>query len=268
MRFPMMAMLVIVLPASGQHTPDEKEKKNPAIGNPAAIAEGAKLYAVSCAACHGPDGTGGRGPNLVRRSAWHPLTDDGIFSTVRHGVPGADMPPTKLEDQATWNLVAFVRALTAPASEAKLPGDPAEGEKVFWSAKAECSNCHAIRGRGSRTGPDLSTIGSTQPATLLRESILQPSKDSSFLGRESITVTLNTGTILTGTAKNRTNYSLQLLDAKGDLHLISMGQVKGLKIQGGSGMPDDYGKKLSAAELQNLIAYLARQTARPVEDRK
>lgn len=248
-------------PARSQHT-DSKEPKNPAIGNPEAIAKGAKLFAGSCAACHAPDGSGGRGPNLVRRAAWHPLTEEGTFDTIRNGVPGADMPATKLPDDETWNLVAFVHALTKPASETNVPGDPSAGEKVFWGSKAGCSNCHAIRGRGNRMGPDLSIIGGSQPLTLIRESILQPSKDPSFNGRESVTATMKNGTILQGIARNRSNYSVQLLDAKGELHLLSMADLKELTILSRSAMPDDYAKRLSADEMRDLLAYLARQTTR------
>src|SRR5215211_5771864 len=124
-----LTFILGALPTQAQHTPSGKELKNPAIGNPVAIGKGAKLYAASCAGCHGPDGSGGRGPNLVRRASWHPLTDEGTFDTIRNGVPGADMPPTKLSDEDTWNLVAFVHALTGPAIETTVEGDPAAGEK-------------------------------------------------------------------------------------------------------------------------------------------
>jgi len=100
-----------------QHGQYLNESKNPAIGNPRAIAAGEALWATSCAGCHGPDGSGGRGPNLVRRALWHPLTDEGIHKTIREGVPGTDMPPTSLSDEQTWSLVAFVKSLTGPASE-------------------------------------------------------------------------------------------------------------------------------------------------------
>ncbi len=227
------AVLLARLPVQAQHAESGKESKNPAIDNPDAIAKGAKLYAGSCAGCHGPDGSGGRGPNLVRRAAWHPLTDDGTFNTIRNGVPGADMPPTKLPDDQTWDLVAFVHALTGPASETFVEGDPAAGEKIFWGSKAGCSNCHAIRGQGSRMGPDLTIIGGSQPLTLIRESILQPSKGPSFRGKESITVTMKDGTVIQGLARNRSNYSLQVVDRHGDLHLISAANVKGIECLGG-----------------------------------
>src|SRR5258705_13449217 len=126
--FALLAGLLLSVGLMAQHGQYLNDAKNSAIGNPKAIAAGAKLWATSCAGCHGPDGSGGRGPNLVRRVLWHPLRDDDIFRTIRNGLPGADMPPTKLSDEETWNLVAFLHALIGPASENNAPGDPKAGE--------------------------------------------------------------------------------------------------------------------------------------------
>ena len=128
MSLPTLILLAALLLQHGGYLGDSK---NAAIGNPEAIAAGAKLYATSCAGCHGPDGSGGRGPNLVRRAAWHPLSDEGIFNAIRNGLPGADMPPTKLDDDQTWKLVAFIHAISGPASENKVPGNPEAGQAGF-----------------------------------------------------------------------------------------------------------------------------------------
>ena len=110
---------------------------------------GTKLFMGSCAGCHGPDGGGGaRGPNLVRRSLWHPLSDDAIFQVIRKGVPGTDMPPTKLTDEQTWNLVAFIHALTGPASTNPVPGDPAAGKAVIGGEGRMLElSCHSRKRR-------------------------------------------------------------------------------------------------------------------------
>lgn len=260
----LLAVLLAVVPLAAQHGQYLSESKNPAIGNPESILAGAKLYVTSCAGCHGPDGSGGRGPNLVSRSLWHPLSDEAIFNAIRNGVPGADMPPTKLPDDQTWNLVAFIHALTGPASENNVPGDAAAGEQLFWGGKAGCSGCHPIRGRGARMGPDLSNIGS-RPLATIRESILEPSKNLSLLGNEAVTVVLKNGDAIKGIARNRSNYSLQIVDAKGALHLLSMTDVKELTILEHSPMPGDYAKRLSRDEVRDLLAYLAHQTARAPE---
>jgi putative heme-binding domain-containing protein len=259
MRF--LAVVLLAAPLAAQHGRYLSDSQNAAIGNPAAIAAGAKLYATSCAACHGPDGSGGRGPNLVRRPVWHPLSDEDIFSTIRNGVPGADMPPTKLPDGETWNLVAFIHALIGPANESSVPGNPEAGRQIFHGAKAGCVDCHAIRGAGGRLGPDLTNIGS-RPLALIRDSILKRSKDLYLLGNESVSVVLNNGQSIQGVARNRDNYSLQVVDKQGNLHLISMADVKELTISPRSAMPTDYGQRLSKQELEDLLAFLAHQTIR------
>jgi len=261
-----MRAFALVLTAAclyAQHGRYLSDSKNPAIGNPQAIADGAKLFITSCAGCHGPDGGGGaRGPNLVRRSLWHPLSDEAIFQVIRNGVPGSNMPPTKLTDEHTWNLVAFIHALTGPASTNAVPGDPLAGRAVYWSSKAGCSNCHAIRGQGGRMGPDLSNVGGSRPLALIREAIVEPAKDLYYLGNEAATVLLKNGQTLEGVAKNRSNYSLQLVDTKGILHLIPMSDVKKLTLSASTSMPGDYLKRLTKDELRDLLAYLAAQDLR------
>lgn len=257
-----LAWVLLAAPVLAQHGRYLNDSRNPAIGNPEAIRAGARLFGASCAGCHGPDGSGGRGPNLVQRTVWHPLSDDAIFQAIRKGVPGADMPPTNLSDDQTWNLVAFIHSLIGPASENPAPGDAAAGRQIFWSAKAGCSRCHAIRGQGGRLAPDLTNVGGSRPLALIRESILQPSKDLFYLGNEAATVTLKNGRVLDGTARNRDNYSIQLVDAAGKLHLIPMTEVRELALSEGSSMPGDYAKRLTRQELQDLLAYLARQDSR------
>ena len=259
--------IVLALPLIAQHGRYLRESENSAIGDPQAIAAGAKLYANSCAGCHGPDGSGGRGPNLVQRTLWHPLSDEAIFNVVRKGVPGADMPPTNLSDEETWNLVAYLHALIGPAAENPAPGDSEAGRKVFWSTEAGCSSCHSIRGEGGHTAPDLTNVGGSRPLAVIREAIVDPSKDLFLLGQEAVVVKLKNGQVINGVARNRNNYSLQVVDTNGDLHLLSMLDVAELTISGSSPMPGDYAQRLSEQELQNLLAYLARQTLRPLQAR-
>jgi putative heme-binding domain-containing protein len=262
----LFAFALFTVPLLAQHGRYLSDSKHPAIANPQAIAAGTKLFMGSCAGCHGPDGGGGaRGPNLVRRSLWHPLSDDAIFQVIRKGVPGTDMPPTRLTDEQTWNLVAFIHALTGPASTNPIPGDPAVGKTVYWGAKAGCSNCHAILGTGGRMGPDLSNVGGSRPLAVIREAIVEPAKDLSYLGNEAARVVLKNGQRLNGVAKNRSNYSLQLVDTKGILHLIQMSEVKQLELSESTPMPTDYPTRLSKEELRDLLAYLAVQDIRAGE---
>jgi len=255
--------LAAVLPVAAQHEKDEGKKKHPFIGDPQAIEAGRKIFAAGCALCHGSDGQGGRGPNLRERVFWHPLDEETLYKAVQKGIPGSEMPPANLPEEQAWQVVAYVRSLTSPAIEGPLPGDPRSGEELFWG-KAGCNQCHRIRGRGGMLGPDLTNIGGTRPLPQLRDAILDPDADV-LPGYRAVTVVLKNGKTLRGVARNRTNYSLQLQDADGNLHLLSMAEVRELTLSKGSPMPKDFGKRLSAKEIDDLLAYLSQQSIRPVE---
>ncbi|MFN0102466.1 MAG: c-type cytochrome [Bryobacteraceae bacterium] len=246
-----------------QHVQDEdKKKRNPAIGNIAAIAAGEKAFNEGCAVCHGQGGQGGRGPNLSHGGVmWHTLTDEATFKRIKEGVPSGGMPPTPGSDEKIWQLAAYVLALRAPASEAPQTGDAELGKTLFWG-KAGCNQCHSILGKGGNIGPDLSDAGGSRSTAVIRSAIEDPGANGSK-GFEKAHIVLKNGKTLDGVLKNRNNYSLQLLDAGGDLHLLLMNSVKELTVAKNSAMPSNYKSRLSAAEIDALVAYLAKQTARP-----
>ena len=241
MSLPTLMLLAAMLLQHGRYL---GESKNAAIGNPAAIAAGAKLFATSCAGCHGPDGSGGRGPNLVERASWHPLSDEGIFNAIRNGLPGADMPPTKLDDDQTWKLVAFIHAIRGPAIDNDVSGNTEAGRQIFWGGKGGCSNCHSIRGQGGRMGPDLTNIGGTRPLGVIKQAVLQPSKDLTFLGNEAVTVTLANGKVIQGLATgcgSHRHFASDFNDGREGPHPIpAVTDARGFRhavVQAGAGRP-------------------------------
>jgi putative heme-binding domain-containing protein len=266
MRVLIPVILAAALPLAAQHEREGEKKKHPFIGDPKAIEAGRKIFVAGCAACHGAEGEGGRGPNLREAVFWHPLDEETLYKSIQKGIPGGGMPAANLPEDQAWQVVAFVRSLTAPAIEGEAPGDVKAGEALFWGA-AGCSGCHRIQGRGGALGPDLSNAGSTRPLPKLRESIVDPDADGALAYRAA-TVVLKNGKTLRGVARNRTNYSLQLQDAEGNLHLISMVEVSELTLSKGSPMPKDFAKKLTAKQIDDLAAYLSRQSTRPVEAAK
>jgi hypothetical protein len=69
-------------------------------------------------------------------------------------------------------------------------------------------------------------------------------------------------------ARNRDNYSMQVQDADGKLYLLSSADVQELELSSHSPMPRDFASRLSKQELEDLLAYLSRQSIRPYEPRK
>ena len=103
-------------------------RHNPLETDPEAIAAGAKLYGLHCAECHGQTGEGGqgskKGPSLrvdeIQQSA--PGT---LFWVLTNGVVRRGMPVwSKLPEPQRWQLVSFIKSLSAPAKPPAVAGKP------------------------------------------------------------------------------------------------------------------------------------------------
>ncbi|MBV9268581.1 MAG: c-type cytochrome [Acidobacteriaceae bacterium] len=246
---------------SGQEMRSGSEKKNPLAGQKPAIEAGAKRFKEGCAACHGANAEGGRGPKLVRNRDLYRLTDEQIFDILRRGIPGTSMPPSQMPDQQTWELVSFVRSLNSPASQAVITGNPENGKTLFYG-DGHCSTCHSIRGHGGLIGPDLTDAGATLTVSELRESMEHPSAEITP-GFETVSIKLKDGTEIEGVAKNYSNYSIDILDRKGELHLLDKANVATITWNKQSLMPADIAKSLVPGGIDDVIAFLAQQVVRP-----
>jgi cbb3-type cytochrome c oxidase subunit III len=88
---------------------------------PEQIAAGQQLYLKNCASCHGRNGQGGPGndlippaPSLVDDMWDHGSTDGEIFNNIKNGIgPDFNMVPWKdmLKDDDIWNVVNYVRSI-------------------------------------------------------------------------------------------------------------------------------------------------------------
>lgn len=128
------------------------------LASPSLAADGAKLYARNCAACHGDQGGGGIGVPLA--SVVHRLVpDDYLRKTIRHGRPGRVMPAfAALSDAEVEAIIRHVQGWgsgTPPAySAAPVKGDAARGRQLFAT---HCASCHGAGGEGGKgTGVTLS----------------------------------------------------------------------------------------------------------------
>ncbi len=77
-------------------------------GNSTQVTEGARLFGLNCAHCHGVDATGDEGPDL------HGVTksDAKIAGYIKNGIKG-EMPKfgQKLSDADVQALIAYIRSL-------------------------------------------------------------------------------------------------------------------------------------------------------------
>jgi alcohol dehydrogenase (cytochrome c) len=278
-----IAMTAGVLVA--QQLPPSDTVVNPLANSPTAAADGQRTYDGTCQTCHGAAGTGDRdrgGPPLNVTGLKHGDADADLFRTIRQGVPGTQMPPYKgLRDEQIWQLVGYIRSLQTgtPAASvsaaARVPeGDIAAGETLF-SGKAVCSNCHEVNARGGITGPDLSNAGRLTAAAI-RQKIVSPNdplppapgaRGGGGGGRGApppvtLVARMPDGREIRGVRRNEDQFSVQMVDATGRLHLIDKLKVASVTIENRSLMPGDYATRLSPTEITNIVAYLGMQQGR------
>src|ERR1700751_1213819 len=139
--FPALVALAGIV-AFAQADRDAHAAKNPLANEPQAVDAGKARFGEACAACHGANAQGGRGPNLTESDQVRQMTDDQLFNTIRRGVPGGGMPAFPLPDNTIWQIVTFLRSLSTPAFFVPVPGDVKAGEAVY--RKEQCSSCHMI----------------------------------------------------------------------------------------------------------------------------
>lgn len=132
------------------------------------------------------------------------------------------------------------------------PGDAANGKAIF-EGKGQCTNCHRIRGNGSRFGPDLSEIGGRRPDQL-QTSILDP--DAEILPANRIyRVVEKNGSATTGRLLNLDTFTVQMIDQKERLLSFEKANLREYGFVEKSPMPS-YKEKLTDQEVADLVNYL------------
>jgi putative heme-binding domain-containing protein len=185
-------------------------------------------------------------------------SDEEVAGVIRLGVANSAMPAFALPDGEIKQLVAFIRSLGIRAAELVVAGDRDLGKQIFFG-KGRCSDCHMIRGQGGLLGPDLSNVGGDRTLAEIKQSILSPGL-SEGTPYKAVTVVTLKGQRIAGTLRNRDNFSLQMMDTRGSLHFFSSEELREVLLQEKSSMPENYVKLLTETELQNLLAFLSRQT--------
>lgn len=228
-----------------------REVKNPHT-SAADVAAGAKIFRGHCAECHGLKGEGGRGPNLTTGVFYHGSTDADLLRNITDGIPGTTMPSVFFSEDQVWQIVAYVRTLSARRDQT-IPGDAAKGARLYASLR--CAGCHLVRGEGGTGGPDLTLIGSQRSLEHLREAILDPNAKVAREFRIAHAVHEN-NTQHTGFVMNEDTHYLQLLEAGKGLTTLPKRDLRKQTIEYKSVMPS-YRGKIAEQDLDHLVAYLS-----------
>jgi len=226
------------------------------------IAVGRKSYETRCAMCHGLDARGGEhAPGIANSRAVQVKSDKALFGIIRGGIPAAGMPSfPALPENEIEAMVKYLRSLSGTASVENLKGDPLRGEKLFFG-KAQCSDCHMLAGKGGFIGPDLSDFALSHSVEEIHAAILRPEQKPS--PEQHVTnVETTDGQKLSGLVRNEDNFSMQLQGIDGQFHLLMKSQIAKVENTGHSLMPADFGTRLSSAELDDLVCFIARSGRR------
>ena len=232
---------------------DPAEVTRQPVPTPEDLAAGERIYRIQCAYCHGTQGEGGRGATLARPRLLHAPDDQAMFQVIARGVPDSEMPGNWFTAREIWQVVAFVRTLGRAAPQ-KISGDPASGERLY-AGKGKCARCHTVGGRGGAIGPDLSDIGARRSAGYLREALLKPGSTvpDGFL---QVDLATHDGVRITGVRLNEDAFSIQIRDLSGQFRSFWKTELAELSKQRGKSPMPSYQGLLTAAELDDMIAYL------------
>jgi len=221
---------------------------------------GKSVFEAKCATCHGLDGLGGEhAPDIIRRAGVKALSDEALLDVIHDGIPEEGMPGfPSIGGEDAHAVSAYIRFLQGRSAANSVPGDPARGHDLFFG-RAGCSACHQIAGRGEFVAGDLAGFARDHPGNEIRDAILKPAEGPP----ETATAVARDGRKFSGTIRNEDNASLQLQDGDGRFYLLMKSSLVSVQRKMGDPMPVDYRRRLSGAELDDLVAYILREARRP-----
>ena len=213
--------------------------------------DGAALFQTYCAYCHGTHGEGGRGADLTTGEYQHGSSDSDLFSTIRYGVRGTEMPATGVSDDEATRLVVYVKSIGSSGAKEVALGDADAGKQVY--DKSGCATCHSLNKQGGAIGPDLSDAGRRRNLKYLEESIVKPEADIPVQYR-AVQVVTKSGQTVNGIRLNEDDISIQVRDMSDNLRSFMKTDVREIKHDKPSLMPSY--KSLSRKDLDDLVSYL------------
>lgn len=264
-----MGLVALALLGTGAHAADDR---NPLAGDAKAAKAGEYEFRINCALCHGLGAHGGgRGPDLTRAVKKHTHSDADMFQVIGNGIPGTAMPANGtngqgvgMTDEEIWQIVTYIRSQEVKAP-AQAVGNAARGKDLFYG-DANCSLCHMVEGKGSRLGPELTSVGGSRTREALIDSVRNPSRRLAWglteatkefpQEYESVTVMTADRKEIKGVTLNEDSFSVQIMDADEHIHLLEKNKLLAFQKRRESAMPKYGVDVLSDKDLEDIVAYL------------
>jgi cytochrome c oxidase cbb3-type subunit III len=237
-----------------------------------AAVRGRQMFAVYCAACHGPEGRGGADGSTDLSKSPIVLANDGgkqLVDFLKVGRPERRMPSFSLMDREVADLHAFVRSVAPPSGRgaaargvitAVVVGDAKAGDAYFHGAGG-CRECHSVTG-------DLKGIGARLAAAAIQGRLVLPRGDGGYPPSfnsppdpkepdRTVTVTQPSGETISGTLLWITDFSVTLRDASGARRTIARaGDVPRIEVKDPLQWHLDHLRTLTDKDMHDLTAYL------------
>jgi putative heme-binding domain-containing protein len=162
-----------------------------------------------------------------------------------------------LERLLQWEEVDREQVIRSFAGALQMEGDAKRGAPIFART---CLICHALGGKGTRIGPDLSGLSARPTETLLVD-VLDPSRQvsSDFL---SYTIETRLGEEMSGLIVGESGEALTLRRANQSDEMVPRSQIRELRVERKSLMPDGLEAGLSNQDMADLLAFLRRSDAK------
>jgi cytochrome c oxidase cbb3-type subunit III len=249
------------------------DDRNPFAGDPKAAKAGEYEFRINCALCHGLGARGGgRGPDLTRAQKKHTHNDAELFQVISNGIPGTAMPANGtngqgvgMTDEEIWQIITYIRSQEHKANP-KPPGNAGHGKELFYG-DANCSLCHMIDGKGGRLGPELTGVGGSRTREAIIDSVRNPSRHLAWglteatkefpQEYESVTAVTAEGKEIKGVTLNEDSFSVQIMDANENIHLLEKDKLQSFHKTRESAMPKYGPDVLTDKDLEDIVAYLA-----------
>lgn len=136
-------------------------------------------------------------------------------------------------------------------------GDWQRGREIFFSDRAACYKCHAIRNEGGRIAPDLSNLIHRDYASVMKD-IQQP---SAAINPDAVAynVHLKDGDVVTGIPLKESASEMIFGDVNGQPITISRERIAETKASSISLMPEGLLQGMTEQQVKDLMTFLLRQ---------